>query len=206
MLHMLCIEGEFFMNIALLTLLFISVNIDFFIILLYLLQKYRFKDVLLGYGLGMIVLWVAGALVSQTLHAFLPMWLFGFLGLIPIYLAIKGEADDDDDDDEIKTSKQKNGTLAVLGIYLGTCGADNFAIYVPVLSTMNWQQLVIGGIYVLILMLISTWLASKFGQLPAVKSFFERFGENTTRIVYAVIGIFVITESNLVPHLWALIH
>ena len=36
------------LNLPLVTMLFVGVNLDFFVILLFLLQKYRFKDTLMG--------------------------------------------------------------------------------------------------------------------------------------------------------------
>lgn len=167
------------MDITLLTLLFISVNFDFFIILLYLLHKYRFKEVLIGYGTGIVILWISATVLSQTLHFFLPNWLFGFLGLIPLYMALHGESDADGEDEPNHSSKY-SGILAVLVIYLGACGPDNFAIYVPVLSNMNLSALIFGGMYILILMMISTVLAAKFGRLPKIKHFFDNYGEITT--------------------------
>lgn len=189
------------MNIVLLTLLFIGVNLDFFVILLFLLKKYSFKATLIGYGIGMLILWFIAAIISQTLHEFIPSWSLGILGLIPIYMALRNG-----EDEEASETSQKSAILAVIGVYLGTCGADNMAIYVPVLSSLSITATLLGALYITILMILSTILAQKIDNLPLVGTAIEKYGEIATRIIYVIIGVGVIWESNLVPHLFQLMH
>lgn len=189
------------MNIVLLTLLFVGVNLDFFVILLFLLKKYSFKAALIGYGIGMLFLWFLAAIISQTLHEFIPAWSLGILGLIPIFMALKG-----DDDEEASETKQKSAILAVTAVYLGTCGADNMAIYVPVLSSLTITETLLGAVYITVLMVLSTILAEKIDNLPIIGNAIEKYGEIATRLIYVIIGVGVIWESNLVPHLIQFIH
>ncbi|CAH0416219.1 cadmium resistance transporter [Periweissella fabaria] len=189
------------MNIVLLTLLFVGVNLDFFVILLFLLKKYSFKAALIGYGIGMLFLWFVAATISQTLHEFIPAWSLGILGLIPIFMALKGG-----DDEEASETKQKSAILAVTAVYLGTCGADNMAIYVPVLSSLTIPETLLGAVYITILMILSTILAQKIDNLPIIGNAIEKYGEIATRLIYVIIGVGVILESNLVPHLIQLTH
>lgn len=181
-------------DIPLVTMLFIGVNLDFFVILLFLLQKYSYKDNLIGYELGMIIVFSISAFAGQIIQSFIPEWSIGLLGLIPIYMGFKGEDDDGNNDDQHKSNK---GVMAVLLMYLVSCGADNIAVYVPVLATMTVTSILLTVLYFIILTAISLTLAYFFGQIPIVKNIFERFGEPLSRIIYIFIGIFVMLDTGL---------
>lgn len=103
------------MNFGILTLTFISVNLDFFFMLLFLLKKYRLTQVILGYLLGNIILLTASFFVGKALLLFLPEWILGLLGFLPIYLALRK----DDDDSNDRTSKSP--VLSILITYLSVC-------------------------------------------------------------------------------------
>lgn len=181
-------------DLPLVTMLFIGVNLDFFVILLFLLQKYSYKDNLIGYELGMVIVFSISALAGQIIQSFIPEWSIGLLGLIPIYMGIKGEDDDDKNDEKHQSNK---GVIAVLLMYLVSCGADNIAVYVPVLATMPVTSIVLAVIYFIFLTAVSLTLAYFFGQIPIIKNIFERFGEPLSRIIYIFIGIFVMIDTGL---------
>lgn len=182
-------------DLPLVTMLFIGVNLDFFVILLFLLQKYSYKDNLIGYELGMVIVFGISALAGQIIQSFIPEWSIGLLGIIPIYMGIKGEEDDNDNDEKHKSNK---GVIAVLLMYLVSCGADNIAVYVPVLATMTVTNILITLVYFILLTAISLTLAYFFGQIPIIKNVFKRFGEPLSRIIYVLIGIFVMVDTGLV--------
>ena len=161
---------------------------------LFLLQKYSYKDNLIGYELGMVIVFSISALAGQIIQSFIPEWSIGLLGLIPIYMGIKGEDDDDKNDEKHQSNK---GVIAVLLMYLVSCGADNIAVYVPVLATMPVTSIVLTVIYFIFLTAVSLTLAYFFGQIPIIKNIFERFGEPLSRIIYIFIGIFVMIDTGL---------
>lgn len=182
-------------DLPLVTMLFIGVNLDFFVILLFLLQKYSYKDNLIGYELGMVIVFGISALAGQIIQSFIPAWSIGLLGIIPIYMGIKGEEDDNDNDEKHKSNK---GVIAVLLMYLVSCGADNIAVYVPVLATMTVTNILITLVYFILLTAISLTLAYFFGQILIIKNVFKRFGEPLSRIIYVLIGLFVMVDTGLV--------
>lgn len=182
------------MTFWLLTLLFIGVNLDFFVLLLLLLHKYRWSSVWLGYLEGMLSVFGASALLGQVLQVFVPAWLLGLLGLIPIYLGLKGEADDDDE------VHARAGAMMVMLLYLAACGADNLAVYVPVLATLSVGQTLMAAGYFVILATLSLILAERVRRVGLIADFMNRCGMILARVVYVLIGVFVIFESGLLSH------
>lgn len=68
------------MNIWLLTVTFLAVNLDFFVLLLFLLKKFSVRQVVVGYLSGVVLLLVASFLAGKVLAQFLPEWLLGYWG------------------------------------------------------------------------------------------------------------------------------
>jgi len=188
-------------DLSLVTMLFIGVNLDFFVVLLLLLQKYRFRDNFIGYELGMLLVFVISAIAGQLIQTIIPTWAIGLLGLLPIYMGIKGE---NVNDNNASKSTPKGGMLAVLLMYLISCGADNIAVYVPVLATMTTAAILLTLGYFIILTAISLILAYLFGQIPIVKYVFERWGSPISRIIYILIGVFVMLNTGLIQFIFNL--
>ena len=188
-------------DLSLVTMLFIGVNLDFFVILLLLLQKYRFRDNFIGYELGMLLVFVISAIAGQLIQTIIPTWAIGLLGLLPIYMGIKGENDDVNNSSK---STSNGGMTAVLLMYLISCGADNIAVYVPVLATMTTAAILLTLGYFIILTAISLILAYLFGQIPIVKYVFERWGSPISRIIYILIGLFVMLNTGLIQFIFNL--
>lgn len=188
------------MNIALLTTVFIGANLDFFLILILLLQKYKFKDTFFGYGAGILTLYILSAIAGQTLQTMAPTWVIGLLGLIPIWFAFKnGEEEISNKNNEFHQT-----IFIVFLIYIVTCGADNLALYIPVLSTFTMSECFIGGIYFVLLALISNIIAFYTGRIPIITKIFNKYGELLTRVIYFVIGIFVMYDTKLLSQIFAL--
>ena len=76
------------MNYTLIVITFIAVNLDFFFILLFLLDRYPTHDVIVGYTSGVILLLTISWLIGRALNDFLPEWVLGVLGVLPIYMAM----------------------------------------------------------------------------------------------------------------------
>jgi len=188
-------------DLSLVTMLFIGVNLDFFVVLLLLLQKYGFRDKFIGYELGMLLVFVISAIAGQLIQTIIPTWAIGLLGLLPIYMGIKGENDDVNNSSK---STSNGGMTAVLLMYLISCGADNIAVYVPVLATMTTAAILLTLGYFIILTAISLILAYLFGQIPIVKYVFERWGSPISRIIYILIGLFVMLNTGLIQFIFNL--
>ena len=65
------------MNWLVITTTFLAVNLDFFVILLFLCQRFPTRQVLAGYLLGLLILISAAFMIGQALLQFFPEWLLG---------------------------------------------------------------------------------------------------------------------------------
>ncbi|MCH5385783.1 TMEM165/GDT1 family protein [Limosilactobacillus reuteri] len=70
------------MNWWIIFITFLAVNLDFFFILIFLLERYNLRDVIIGYLGALLVLVTISFLLGKTLAIFLPdrCWLLCFLG------------------------------------------------------------------------------------------------------------------------------
>lgn len=187
------------MNYGILSLTFLSVNLDFFFMLLFLLKKYKLIKVIIGYLSGVIILLIASYTVGKLLAAFLPEWILGVLGILPIYMAFH----DDDDDNNDDTSK-KSPVLTVLLTYLSVCAGCNLSIFLPVLAgetltNFFFTLLFIGALTILVVLLIKL-----VADIPVVTKLMTRYGEILMKICYIAIGLYVFWDSGLISHIISL--
>lgn len=188
------------MNISLLTLTFFAVNLDFFIMMLFLLKKYPFRAVLLAYLVGNLLLMSVSFVAGQVLEAFLPEWLLGVLGFIPIYLAFRDDDDDEDDD-----AKGKSPFRIVLGTYLSVCAGCNLSIFLPVLLGESWLTFAETLLYIGVLTVIIVFVLRAVADNKVVTSLIDRFGEKLMKICYILIGLYVLLDSGFLVHVYGLI-
>ncbi|HIW70570.1 MAG TPA: cadmium resistance transporter [Candidatus Limosilactobacillus merdipullorum] len=187
------------MNWWVLTLTFLAVNLDFFFILLLLLDKFKLRDVVLGYLGGVLVLVVASYFAGQVLAMFLPEWVLGMLGILPIWMALH------DNDEDPNSLGNWTPSLTVLVTYLSVCAGCNLSIFLPVLTNVTGVQFVEVLLYVGIFTVIIVCLLKMIGEIPVVKHFMAKYSEILMKVVYVGVGMYVFWDSGLVSHLMKLI-
>lgn len=183
------------MNYLLILVTFLAVNLDFFFILLFLLGRYPVRDVMVGYMMGIVLLMVASFFIGQALNLFLPEWLLGFLGLLPIYMALN------DNDENINRQRSHNPMMATFVTYLAVCSGCNLSIFLPVLVQETYRDFALTIIFVLFLSAIVVALIKRFGAIKAVKRVMTRYGETLMKVVYVGVGLYVFYDSGLISHL-----
>lgn len=193
------ILGGLFVNYWILALTFMSVNLDFFFMLIFLLKKNKLSKVILGYLLGNIILLVASYVVGKALAVFLPEWLLGVLGILPIYMAFR----DDDDDD--KTSDHKSQVLSVMITYLSVCAGCNLSIFLPVLAGETLTNFLLTLVFIGILTILVVLVIKLIADIPAISKVMAAHGEKLMKFCYVIIGLYVFWDSGLISHLIALI-
>ncbi|KOY72107.1 cadmium resistance transporter [Apilactobacillus kunkeei] len=182
------------MNWLLILITFLGVNLDFFFILLLLLKKHKLGSVMMGYLIGLWVLLILSFSVGQILDRFLPEWVLGLLGILPIYMALK------DEDEDAKEVNHKSSVVITLITYLSVCSGCNLALFLPVLSTISAIQImeVIAVLTVLsiLVILIIKWI----GNIKPINDLMKKYGEILTKVVYIGVGIYVLFDSGLIAH------
>ncbi|KRN98721.1 integral membrane protein [Companilactobacillus kimchiensis] len=192
-------SGGDILNYWILALTFISVNLDFFFMLIFLLKKYKLSKVMIGYLLGNIILLTASFVIGKALAAFLPEWLLGILGILPIYMAFH---DDDDDDGEKATHKSEIWTVLIT--YLSVCAGCNLSIFLPVLVGETVTNFLITLVFIGALTILAVLVIKLVADIPAVSNMMEKHGEKLMKICYVLIGLYVFWDSGLISHLIAL--
>lgn len=91
--------------------------------LIFLVKKYNLRQSIIGYIIGVTVILTLSFIIGQTLAYFIPEWMMGILGLLPIYMALK------DDDDEDNVSSHKSPILSFVITYLSVCAGCNLSIF-----------------------------------------------------------------------------
>lgn len=187
------------MNWWVLTLTFLAVNLDFFFILLLLLRKFKLRDVIVGYLLGVLILVSASYFAGRILAMFLPEWVLGILGILPIWMAVR------DNDEDPDSQGKRNPIMTVLITYLSVCAGCNLSIFLPILTNVSWVHFIEVLVYVGIFTVIIVCLLKMIGEIPVVKHFMAKYSEILMKVVYIGVGLYVFWDSGLISHLIKLI-
>lgn len=187
------------MNWWIIFITFIAVNLDFFFILLLLINRYQVKDVILGYIAALLILVTISFMVGKTLALFLPEWILGILGFLPIYMALH-----DNDEDPAESSKY-GPVLTTLITYLAVCTGCNLSIFLPVLTGLTLQQFVFALAFIALLAIAVVLLIKVIGNLPLINRVMTRYSEALMKVIYIGVGLYVFWDSGLISHLIALV-
>lgn len=188
------------MNYWLLTLTFLSVNLDFFFMLIFLLNKYQMSKVMIGYLLGNLTLLILSYAVGKALLVFLPEWLLGILGILPIYLAFH------DDDDSADDKHHHSQIVSVMLTYLSVCAGCNLSIFLPVLVGEDLLHFLMTLVFIGTLTLLVVLVIKVIANVPAVTGVMEKYGEKLMKTCYVLIGLWVFWDSGLISHVIAFFH
>ncbi|GAX01933.1 cadmium resistance transporter [Secundilactobacillus silagei] len=185
------------MNYWVLALTFLSVNLDFFFMLIFLLKKYQVVKVMIGYLLGNMILLILSYIVGKALLVFLPEWLLGVLGLLPIYLAFH------DDDDEDGDKHHRSQILSVTLTYLSVCAGCNLSIFLPVLVGESLTHFLMTLVFIGALTILVVFVIKLIADVPVITSIMEKYGEKLMKVCYILIGLWVFWDSGLISHIIA---
>ncbi|WP_220751836.1 cadmium resistance transporter [Apilactobacillus xinyiensis] len=187
------------MNYWILALTFLSVNLDFFFMLIFMIKKYDLRKVIVGYVAGVTILITLSFIIGKTLAYFISEWILGVLGFLPIYMAFK----DDDDDDGVKNHKSQIFSFMIT--YLSVCAGCNISIFLPVLINMSFWHFIITLIFMNVLTIIVTIIIKWIADISIVSKIMENYGEILMKICYVLVGLYVFWDSGLIKHLLQLI-
>lgn len=186
------------MNLGVLVVTFLGVNFDFFFMLLFLLKKYKLLQVIMGYLIGVIILLTASYSIGTVLASFLPEWLLGLLGILPIYMAIH------DNDKEQDNDSKKSPIVTVLLTYLSVCAGCVLAIFLPVMVGEDFKNCLITLIIIAVLTIVIVFIVKLVADMKVITGLMDRYGEVLMKICYILIGLYVFWDSELISHFMAL--
>ncbi len=166
--------------------------------MIFLLKKYRVWQVMIGYLLGNLILLTASFFIGKTLALFLPEWILGVLGILPIWMAFR----DDDDDDGDKT--HRSPVVSVLVTYLSVCAGCNLSIFLPVLVGETMLHFLMTLVFIGVLTVAVVIVIKLIADVPVVERVMAAHGERLMKVCYVLIGLYVFWDSGLISHLIAL--
>ncbi|MCM0582084.1 cadmium resistance transporter [Weissella diestrammenae] len=188
---------------------YLGTTSDYLMILLLVFTRYQQtkqrQNVVIGAYLGNLVLVILSLLVAMLLKQVPDEWLLGLLGLIPIYLGIKGYFWPKDESNEVaeRLSGMSAGRiiLNVIVLTVATCGADNLALYIPYFANLNmlYLPLILGAFIVILTLIIGlAWWGSR---LNFIGQLFKRYGEKIQLVIYVGLGVYVMFEAGTIQSL-----
>lgn len=179
---------------------FASTNVDdiFLLTLFYGDKRFRHREILAGQLLGIGTL-IAISLVGSLLGLLVAPPYMGLLGLIPIFLGVKGiialwRNDADADDEDLHTRKGKSRLLSVAGVTIAN-GGDNIGIYVPLFATFAWPDKVVMITIFFLMTFVWCFTARYFVKHPYVAKNVERYGHIVTPFVLVALGVYIFYEN-----------
>jgi len=181
-------------------LAFASTNVDdiFLLMLFFGLKKYKPSTIILGQYLGIAAL-VVISLALAFVGSFISPRYVGFLGLFPIYLAIKQVIDFIRDKsgpgaEGVQISGARFGAIAVAGVTIAN-GGDNIGIYIPLFTTMEVLEKAILCIVFTIMVYFWCIIARYLAAHRLLANSLSKYAHVIMPIVLFGLGIFILYES-----------
>jgi cadmium resistance transport/sequestration family protein len=181
---------------------FASTNIDdiFLLMLFFGNRKYRPQQVVAGQYLGFAGL-VALSLLGSLLGLVVDIRYIGLLGLVPIYMGMKGLLDLLKGKEGVDTTKEPSSSkrlhVPILSVALVTFanGGDNLGIYVPLFAPLNWgERLWVAAVF-FVMVAAWCWLALYLSKHPAAAKVIDRYGHIVAPVVLILLGVYILYES-----------
>jgi cadmium resistance protein CadD (predicted permease) len=183
------------MSLFTVVMVFIGLNIDTFIALLFVLRNYNYRLPIAGFGAATLFLWGLGVLLGKTLALLFPDWITGLMGIVLILLAV---FDSGDEQGTVKTS------FSSIFLFCLSLGGDNLAVYIPWVVDLSWTEILYIGIVFEVGAVLLILLGKLFVNSRPVAYLLERYGKYGSKLVYVFAGLYIIWDSKLLPHLIAL--
>ena len=158
----------------------------------------RPRSIVVGQVAGIGVLLALSAVAAFGLLA-IDERLVALLGLVPLILGLRGllalvRRDADDDDGVPDPLPTRGGALGVAAITIAN-GADNIAVYVPLLGRTGADGLPLVGAVFLAGALLWCAIARTLGTRPAAMGLIERTGHWLVPVVLVALGALILVEG-----------
>lgn len=153
------------------------------------------RHIVIGQYLGFAAL-VALSIIGALSSFFIPVPWIGLLGLVPIYMGIKGIAalQKSDSEDEEEAVSGAGTALKVAAVTFAN-GGDNIAIYIPIFASQTLSSNLITLIVFFALVAIWCFLGFKLTKTPVVAKVLEKYGHVAVPFVLIGLGVFILYHS-----------
>lgn len=175
---------------------FAATNIDdIFILMLFFSQTgagFRNWHVVLGQYLGFAALVALSVLGSLGVLVVPEEWI-GLMGVVPIFLGIKGLIRLREESEETKPI-DRSGIYGVAAVTFAN-GGDNIGIYVPLFASAGFTRM--GIIVFVFLALVAVWCYVGYwlGSHPTIADKIDRYGHVTVPFVLICLGVYILGAS-----------
>jgi cadmium resistance transport/sequestration family protein len=179
---------------------FMSTNIDdiFILTLFYGNKKFKDGEILAGQFLGILSL-IAISLIGSLVGLFIHQAYVGLLGLVPIYLGIRGiwglfYKTESVQANNLSRDESRSNLLTVAGVTVAN-GGDNIGIYVPLLTTLTWTHKLTMVVVFLVMTFLWCMMAKYLTKHPYVSKSVDKYGHLITPFVLVLLGLYILYES-----------
>jgi len=181
---------------------FASTNLDdiFILALFFGGRQFRDKDIVLGQFAGISAL-IAVSWIGSFIGLVISPAYIGLLGLMPVYLGIKGiirlTRNQHEDHDVSGTLLKKENLYPILAVASVTVanGGDNISIYLPLFAALSIGHQLTMTIVFLAMTAVWCALAKYSTQHPLIKNNIDRYGHIVTPFVLILLGLYILYES-----------
>jgi cadmium resistance transport/sequestration family protein len=176
------------------------------------------KHIVIGQYLGFTALVLVSIIVSFG-ALLLPLHWIGFLGLLPIYLAIRMLIDllrkkpNEEDDLSVDLPEQNTTTGSNLWGVLRSAqtykvasvtfanGADNIAIYTPIFASANLSHFIV--FIVTFFASVGLWCFTSFKMIshPLMANVTEKYGHIALPFILIALGIYILISCGTVSYI-----
>lgn len=181
---------------------FISTNLDdiFLLTLFFGTQRFGNKEIVIGQYAGIISL-IGVSFIASFVGLILDTRYIGLLGLMPVYLGVRGmirqlrsvhETEESPDSDIPQKGYQQ--ILSVASVTVAN-GADNISIYTPLFATLALPEKLTMISVFLVMTAIWCLLAKYLTSHPFVERAIKKYGHIAVPYIFILLGIYILYES-----------
>jgi len=184
-------------------LAFVSSNIDdiFLLMLFFGDRNFKPREIIVGQFVGIGAL-IGISLIFSLIGLVIGKAYIGLLGLLPIYLGIKGvvrlfdKEPPADEDHQTEKKGNRSNPWIVSGVTIAN-GGDNIGIYVPLFATLAWPQKI--SVVSIFFIMTGVWciLARYLSRHPLMAKAIDKYGHVVTPFVLIALGIYILNESDV---------
>lgn len=193
---------------------FISTNIDDLFTLTIIFSQLSLasekRQVYAGKFVGIGFLTGVNILIAYTINFIPEDWIIGLLGIIPIImgirLAIVGEEHEEQEEViEIIENKENFELFWTITLLTVSAGGNNFGVYIPYFSTLDWSQISIVLIVFAIGIILLVEISQALSNISFISSAVAKYERIFLPILFNAIGIYILFENGTLSVLYNLL-